>query len=205
MCGRALVIVERRGGGVKRFDAAVHCAAISGSRQARRHLETALNGGLERMSTPEERLFDLWREIRDLDAAEALLSWDQETYMPPRGVGSRAGSLATLAGIKHARVTAPELCDALSACEETAEPGGELAAQVARARRRVDRAAKVPAELARALAEASSRGLAGWQAAREASDFGLFSADLAHLIDAAPVRRWPGTPPGSWWKGERPP
>ena len=129
------------------------------------------------------RLFELWREIRDLDAAEALLSWDQETYMPARGLEGRAGALATLAGIKHQRLTAPELLDALEEAAETAEPNGELAAQVRRARHRVDRAVKVPASLARAQAEASSRALASWQAARAASDYSAFSPDLAHMID----------------------
>lgn len=131
----------------------------------------------------DHRLFELWREIRDLDAAAALLSWDQETYMPPRGLEGRAGALATLAGIRHAKLTAPALRDALAASAEGAEPDGELAAQVRRARQRVDRALKVPASLAKSLAEGSSRALASWQAARKASDFSAFSADLAHMID----------------------
>lgn len=128
-------------------------------------------------------LFDLWREIRDLDAAEALLSWDQETYMPARGLEGRAGALATLAGIKHQRLTASALQDALEAAAEGADPQGETAAQVRRARHRVDRAVKVPASLAKAQAEASSRALASWQAARAASDYSAFSAALAHMID----------------------
>lgn len=136
------------------------------------------------MSAPEtERLFELWREIRDLDAAEALLSWDQETYMPARGLEGRAGALATLAGVKHERLTAAALQDALAAADEAAEPESEIAAQVRRARHRVDRAVKVPASLAKALAKASSRAIASWQAARQASDYSVFSADLAQMID----------------------
>jgi carboxypeptidase Taq len=130
-----------------------------------------------------DRLLELWREIRDLDAATALLSWDQETFMPPRGVEGRAGALATLAGITHDRLTAPALQDVLAAADESAEPESEMAAQVRRARHRVDRAAKVPVSLAKALAEASSRALASWKAAREASDYPAFSDDLAQIID----------------------
>ena len=65
-----------------------------------------------------ERLFELWREIRDLDAAEALLGWDQETYMPVGGLEGRAAVLSTLAGLKHAMLCASELSDALAACSE---------------------------------------------------------------------------------------
>jgi carboxypeptidase Taq len=134
-------------------------------------------------SAAQDRLFELWREIRGLDAAGALLSWDQETYMPPRGLDGRAEALSTIAGVVHERVTSVEIRDALLACEEEAEPGSELAAQVAHARRRVDRATRVPASLARELAEASSKGLAAWQQARERSDFSAFSRQLGHLIE----------------------
>jgi carboxypeptidase Taq len=136
------------------------------------------------MKMPDaKRLFELWREIRDLDAAEALLSWDQETYMPPRGLDGRAGSLATLAGVKHERLTATELQDALEAASQAEDPNGDLAAQVGRARHRVDRAVKVPASLAKELALASSHALASWQAARATSDYSRFSTELGHMIE----------------------
>ena len=37
------------------------------------------------------------------------MSWDQETYMPPRGAAMRARAMGTLAGLYHERLTAPEL------------------------------------------------------------------------------------------------
>ena len=131
----------------------------------------------------EERLLSLWGEIRDLTAAEGLLAWDQETYMPAGGIESRAKVMATLAGIKHAKLTDPELADAVAACEEEAEPGSVLAAQAYRARREVDRAAKVPARLTKALAQATSTALASWQRARAGNDFSLFRKDLARVLE----------------------
>ncbi len=112
------------------------------------------------MDPSATRLMELWGEIADLDAAAEVLSWDQETMMPPGGVDGRARQLATLAGVIHQRLTDPELRDVLDACAGVADPGSELEAQVREARRRVDRAILVPADLARALAEAQSRGLA---------------------------------------------
>lgn len=136
------------------------------------------------MDTPPaaEALFAQWLEIENLKGAENLLSWDQETMMPPRGQRKRAAILATLAGELHRRVTAPELRDALEAASEAAEPGSELEAQVREARRDIDRASAVPADLARALAQAKSDGLAAWQEARAAKDFSKFRPALEHLL-----------------------
>ncbi len=43
-------------------------------------------------------------EIRDLGNVGALLSWDQETHMPPKGMAARAEQMATLQGLLHERM-----------------------------------------------------------------------------------------------------
>ena len=126
------------------------------------------------VSQAEARLYELWGEIRDLGSAFDLLDWDQETYMPGGGLVTRGKVGATLAGIKHRLLTASELQDVLAACAEEAAPGRVLAAQVRQARLEVDRAVKIPESLAKALAEARSRGTGAWQKARAASDWSLF-------------------------------
>jgi carboxypeptidase Taq len=130
----------------------------------------------------ERRLYALWGEIRDLRSAEDLLMWDQETYMPAGGVEARATTLATLAGIKHQRLTDPELGEVLEVCA-AAPQDSVLAAQVHSARHEVDRAVRVPEELERALAEAAARGSAAWQKARAAADFRLFEGELRRLVE----------------------
>ena len=59
---------------------------------------------------------------------------------------------------------------------------GELEAQVRRARRRVDRAVRVPVRLAKEIAETSSLALASWQEARTQSDFEIFRPLLERMI-----------------------
>ena len=134
------------------------------------------------VSQAEARLYELWGEIRDLGSAFDLLDWDQETYMPGGGLVTRGKVGATLAGIKHRLLTASELQDVLAACAEEAAPGRVLAAQVRQARLEVDRAVKIPESLAKALAEARSRGTGAWQKARAASDWSLFSKELEELV-----------------------
>ncbi len=144
-------------------------------------------------STAETTLDELWGEIQDLEAAEELLEWDQETTMPPRGQAGRGKMLATVAGIKHQKLTAPALVDALEACATRAKPGSPEAARVRCVRQEIERASRTPEALARALAEARSVGLEAWRGAREASDFSLFAGPLAELLrlkreEAAAIR-----------------
>ena len=60
-----------------------------------------------------EQKFDELRtrlaEISDLGKVIALLSWDQQVMMPPRGAPGRAEQLATLGRIAHEKFTDPEI------------------------------------------------------------------------------------------------
>ena len=49
------------------------------------------------------------RELADLWRTSALLSWDQQTMMPPRGAEGRARATATLKVISHQRLVDPAL------------------------------------------------------------------------------------------------
>ena len=49
------------------------------------------------------------REINDLEAVAALLSWDQMTYMPPGGATARAHQMATLGRLAHEKSTDPAI------------------------------------------------------------------------------------------------
>ena len=56
------------------------------------------------MTTPAyDQLRAHARETGVLNAVEALLGWDQETYMPSAGAASRAEQSSALAGIIHER------------------------------------------------------------------------------------------------------
>ena len=135
------------------------------------------------LNTAERRFRELWGEIRDLMSVGDLLEWDQETQMPVGGIEGRARAVATLEGIKHRALNAPELHEALDTCAEAAPEGSLLAAQVRGARLDVDRAVKVPARLMREIAEARVAGLETWRRAREAADFSLFADHLERLVE----------------------
>jgi carboxypeptidase Taq len=149
-------------------------------------MEDALSAG------PLEELREQTRGLADLQAASALLHWDQETMMPPDGAGARAEQLATLERLHHERLTAPEvgaLLERLSGERNgafaTAEPGvaGDRDAALVRVvRRDRKKALLVPAELRSELARARSIGRHVWAQARAADDFAMFLPKLRELV-----------------------
>ena len=70
------------------------------------------------MSDKLEQLKTILAEVTDLGRAAALLEWDQETYMPPGGVGARSDQLSTLTGLAHARFTTDDVGRLLGELEE---------------------------------------------------------------------------------------
>ena len=128
-------------------------------------------------------LSDHGRRISALEGAATILSWDQETMMPSQGREARGQLLGTLAGLRHEHLAGAAFADALAAAEDEAAEGEAAQALLREARREHDRATKIPGELTRAMAEATSEGLASWQRARAADDFAIFRDSLARIID----------------------
>jgi carboxypeptidase Taq len=127
-------------------------------------------------------LLEAYRPVHDLGASASILSWDQETMMPPGGREARGRLLGTLAGLRHQFLSSTAFADALAACESE-QFEGAFATLVIEARRDHERATKIPARLTMALAEAESKGLADWQRARAADDFSIFRDSLACIVD----------------------
>lgn len=135
------------------------------------------------MADPFEPLLARMRELKDLGGAIGLLTWDQETYLPRKGEQARADHLATLQAIHHERLVDPKLGELLDTANARADLAEDARAMVRVLRWERDRATKVPESLVRELAQAQSRGLAGWRAAREARAFGPFEKPLARLLE----------------------
>ena len=123
-----------------------------------------------------------WADIAALGSAASVLSWDQETKMPPKGQASRGHALSVLAGLHHDHLTDPALSEAIAAAADDAQGDPTLAAQVDAARRDVVRATAIPGDLARRMAEVQSRALGSWQQAKADADFASFVPVLSEVI-----------------------
>src|SRR4030065_360133 len=62
-----------------------------------------------------EKLRGLCATIYDLVGANEVLSWDEQTYMPPGGGGGRARQHATLERLSHELFVSDKLCEAREA------------------------------------------------------------------------------------------
>jgi carboxypeptidase Taq len=139
-------------------------------------------------------------DIHNLEQANALLNWDQRTYMPAKGAEARSKQLATLAKLSHEMFVARETQDLLAAAEaeKSASPEDSKERAMLRVvRRNLDKATKVPTALVVALTETASRAEDVWQQARADDSYPAFAPWLEKLLDlkrqyAACVM--PGTP-----------
>jgi carboxypeptidase Taq len=138
----------------------------------------------ERYLRLRERLAEVW----DLSKAASILSWDQQTKMPPRGAAGRAEQLATLGRIAHEKFTDPEIGRLLAALEgfEESQPYDSVEASLVRVTRLDwEKARRVPADLSAELTRSSALALPIWVEARRNSDFATF---LPHLRNAMELR-----------------
>ena len=140
------------------------------------------------MPDPRPRFDELLRrlgEISDLERVFSLLSWDQETKMPPLGAAGRAEHLATVARLSHELATTPELgalLEELRDFEESSEPESFEASVIRVARRDYEKQRRVPSDLRAEMTRAGSLGYAAWLEARAAADYELLRPHLEHRL-----------------------
>ncbi|MGH7760529.1 MAG: carboxypeptidase M32 [Candidatus Dormibacteraceae bacterium] len=138
------------------------------------------------MSDSLERLKAILAEVTDLGRAAALLEWDQETYMPPRGVAARADQLSTLLRLSHVRFTGDEVGNLLSKLEdETSDrPFDSYEASLVRVTRRdYEQERKLPPDLVAEAARAGSAARPLWEKARREADFKIFAPALEKNVE----------------------
>jgi carboxypeptidase Taq len=125
-------------------------------------------------------------EIFDLGKSAALLAWDQQTIMPPRGAPARAEQLATIGRISHEKFTSAEtgrLLDELAEFEQQHEYDSFEASLVRVVRRDWEKARQIPTELRAEMTRASSLAIPVWVEARKNNDFDTFLPVLRKNLD----------------------
>lgn len=140
------------------------------------------------MTSPNalDELKTLLGQVSDLNAAAALLSWDQETHMPPAAAPTRGLQMATVASFSHERFTAPRLGELLRDLEGEAPPPESVEGALVRVTRRdYDRATKIPAAFVEEKARAENEAHHAWLHARQENDFAAFAPHLEKMFDLA--------------------
>lgn len=136
-------------------------------------------------------------EISDIRSANALLGWDQETYMPPGGAEARGRQRATLGRIAHEKFIDPaigKLLGDLRPFEEGLPYDSDDASLIRVTRREYERSVKVPPEFVAELEEHAAASYQAWTEARPANDFRRMQPLLEKTVDLS--RQMAGYFPG---------
>ena len=132
-----------------------------------------------------EELYKLTREITVLNSCQAILDWDERTYMPPNGSENRANQAALLAGMVHDKFTSPhigEIINDLVYAGVDPEADSFDSANLREIKRAYDKAVKVPKSLVEELSRTITLGQRAWQEAREKSDFPAFQPWMEKIV-----------------------
>lgn len=138
------------------------------------------------MSEKMQQLKTLLAEIADLNAVQALLGWDQQTYMPQGGGEARGNQLATIGKISHQKFTSDEIGKLLDDLEkefEGADPNADELRLLDVTRHDYERATRVPSEFVAEFAVVTSKAFEAWVEARGKSDFSVFQPHLEKVVE----------------------
>lgn len=131
-------------------------------------------------------LKEILAEVADLNNAAAVLSWDQETYMPDGGAEARGEALATLEKLAHETFTSDKvgrLLDELQPLAEQLDPDSNDTRLLKVTKREYVKNTRLPAEMVAEKARLTTAANQAWRKARQDSDFPLFLPHLEKLVD----------------------
>jgi carboxypeptidase Taq len=131
-----------------------------------------------------EQLVQHLRRTTLLRSCANVLSWDEQTYLPPKGGEFRAEQLALLAGLVHEQATSPQIGDWIAELEsaDLSGPDAPQAAVVREAARYYLRATCLPRRLVEELSRVTTLSQQAWVQARKAKDFAQFRPWLEQVV-----------------------
>lgn len=139
--------------------------------------------------TPTQAWTDLSREMKELAvlrSAAGLLSWDEQTHLPPGGAAWRAEQLGYFSRITHERFTSKsmgELVDTLAQHPDARVPDSDIGTTARELKKAYTRATKLPTDLVEEMAKHDVLAQQAWVEARKKSDFASFAPWLTKTFD----------------------
>ncbi|MBX3252616.1 MAG: carboxypeptidase M32 [Chitinophagaceae bacterium] len=120
--------------------------------------------------------------IADVRYANAVLQWDQETYLPPKGAALRGQQMATLSEIAHELFTDPALGTLLNELSTAKEITKQEQKNVALTLEDYNKNKKYSTVFVRKMSEATSKAYHAWINARKQDSFPVFAKELDELV-----------------------
>jgi carboxypeptidase Taq len=133
-----------------------------------------------------QKLKEILAEVEDLHSAAGLLSWDQQTYMPPGGTEGRGFQIGTLEKLAHIKSTAEQvgqLLDDLAPYAAQLDADSTDARLVKVARRNYEKDVKVSPEWVAEYAQVTAAAHPIWAGARKENNFARFQPVLEKILE----------------------
>jgi carboxypeptidase Taq len=130
-----------------------------------------------------ERYKGKMQRIADLRYANAVLQWDQETYLPKKGAPMRGRQLSTLSEMAHQLFSEDELGNILKELIDKKDLGPLQKRNVELTLEDYEKNKKYSSEFVRKLSDQINKTFHCWIDARRQNSFGVFEKDLAALIE----------------------
>jgi carboxypeptidase Taq len=122
------------------------------------------------------------QKIADIRFANAVLQWDQETYLPAKGAGVRGRQIATLAETAHALFSEDRFGDLLQELSSTDQLDENQRKNVTLSHEDYIKNKKYKPQFVRKLSEQVNITFHAWLDARKKNDFRVWEKELDHLI-----------------------
>ncbi|MBA4493854.1 carboxypeptidase M32 [Paenactinomyces guangxiensis] len=138
------------------------------------------------MEKKMQELKTRYREIYDIHSALSVLSWDQNTYMPPAGTEARGRQMSTLGHIAHEKLTDPavgQLLEDLSGYEKNIPYDSDEAGFLRVVRRQYVNAVRVPPDFIAAFYNHVAQTYQAWVEAREEDNFAKVEPYLEKTLE----------------------
>jgi carboxypeptidase Taq len=128
----------------------------------------------------------LYDEVADISHAVAVMSWDQETYMPEGGAEARASAMARFSQLSHEKFTSDahgKLLEELKPWAAEQDADSDDARLIKVATRDYEQATKLPPEMVAERSRLQSEGNMVWRKAREEDDWAAFEPVMDKWLD----------------------
>ncbi|MDN3655062.1 carboxypeptidase M32 [Ferruginibacter paludis] len=122
------------------------------------------------------------QKIADVKYASAVLQWDQETYLPPKGNDFRGRQLATLSEMAHELFTTEAMGALLQELNSKEDLSASEKRNVQLSLEDYTRNVKLSSDFVRKMSEAVNTAYHAWVKARTNNSFATFQRPLHNLI-----------------------
>lgn len=133
-----------------------------------------------------KKLLELTKDLIVLQSAEAIIHWDMETMMPPRGIEQRSQQLALLSRLSHKMSTSPEIGRLLNEIFSSSQY--ETLTEVEKRnlyliKKNYDEQTQLPEELVSEIAKQQALTVNTWKKAKAAKSFSILQTELQKLVE----------------------